>query len=128
MRVEEVGYGVADGIRGRDADSRPPRKRFESFNRAANSFRVFPVMTTFLVDHPPEETGASIGSRRDRREFNYWSQDASYAFASMSASSSFGSVIFTFIIHPSVYAPSFTLPGESARSSFTATTSPLTGE
>ena len=90
--------------------------------------RVFPVMTTFLVDHPPEETGASIGSRRDRRELNYWSQDASYAFASMSASSSFGSVIFTFIIHPSVYAPSFTLPGESARSSFTATTSPLTGE
>ena len=68
--VEEVGYGIADGIQGRAADSRPPRKRFESYNSAANSRVFFPVMTTFLVDHPPEETGASIGSRRDRRELN----------------------------------------------------------
>ena len=68
--VEEVGCVIADGIQGRDADSRPPRKRFESFNRAAKNSRVFPGMTTFLVDHPPEETGASIGSRCDRRELN----------------------------------------------------------
>ena len=39
--VEEVGYGVADGIQGRAADSRPPRKRFESFNRAAKTAESF---------------------------------------------------------------------------------------
>ena len=39
--VEEVGCVIADGIQGRDADSRPPRKRFESYNSAAKTAESF---------------------------------------------------------------------------------------
>ena len=65
---------------------------------------------------------------RSIRALTHWSQLASYAAASMSASTSDGSDIFTFIIHPSVYAPSLTFPGASPSASLISTTSPETGE
>ena len=65
---------------------------------------------------------------RSIRALTHWSQLASYAAASMSASTSEGSDIFTFIIHPSVYAPSLTFPGASPSASLISTTSPETGE